>query len=86
MNRHQHRRRAAVFQILESLNELPRIEPAEPHVDVAEHLRAEIETGDDDGRTSHADIRRRRFHPRDSRRRRLRRTCRSAPAARGVTD
>jgi|307.fasta_scaffold789222_1 hypothetical protein len=48
MNRHQHRRRAAVFQILESLNELPRIEPAEPHVDVAEHLRAEIETGDDD--------------------------------------
>jgi hypothetical protein len=43
MNRHHQKRRAAIFQVLDLLHELPPIEPAEPDAAEIEHLKAEIE-------------------------------------------
>jgi hypothetical protein len=47
MNRHHQKRRAAIFQVLDLLHELPPIEPAEPDAAEIEHLKAEIEADDD---------------------------------------
>ena len=46
MNRHHQKRRAAIFQVLDLLHELPPIEPAESDEAEIEHLKAEIEAND----------------------------------------
>jgi hypothetical protein len=49
MSRHLQRKRASIFQILETLHELPPLEPAEPDDAEMGRMRAEVEAGDDDG-------------------------------------
>ena len=46
MNRRHQKRRAAIFQVLDLLHELPPIESAEPDAAEIEHLKVEIEADD----------------------------------------